>query len=138
MTSRLRTALSVARLLPVFLALGALKRLVPLQTLARWSWRPSRPWRGADAARITTLVLRTGSVAGVPDRDCLQRSLLLYRELSRSGLNPELVVGFRTVRERVQGHAWVRVGGVTMAEPSAAVEMFVPALRFGARGAAIT
>lgn len=133
--SRLRTAAVVCRLLPWFLAFGALKRFIALPTLVRWSWR--RPTRNAsrrDAAGIAAYVLRAGALAGIPDRDCLQRSLLLYRELSAAGLGPELAVGFERVDGGVTGHAWVSVQGDVIGERGLDQTRFVPILRFGERG----
>ena len=133
--SRLRTAVIVCRLLPWFLALGVLKRFVALPTLARWSWRAPRRIAGVpDAARIAAYVLRTGALAGIPDRDCLQRSLLLYRELSGAGLGPELAVGFQQVNGSVTGHAWVSVQGRVVGEKDLDQARFAPILRFGERG----
>jgi len=138
--SRWRTAFAVCRLLPWFLALGALKRLVSVPTLARWSWRQPRGHRADDphlVASIASCVLRTGTIAGVPDRDCLQRSLLLYRELSAAGLRPELAVGFQRVNGTLSGHAWVTVAGVVVAEPELDESSFEPMMRFGESGAPI-
>jgi hypothetical protein len=133
--SRLRTAVSVCRLLPWFLAFGVLKRFVALPTLARWSWRaPKRKAATPDAARIAAYVLRAGALAGVPDRDCLQRSLLLYRELSGAGLGPELAVGFQQENGGVTGHAWVSVRGAVIGERDLDQSRFAPILRFGERG----
>ena len=135
-SSRIRTAAALCRLLPWFLALGALKRVVPLHTLARWSWSPARrASRAPDPARIASTVLRAGALAGVPDRDCLQRSLLLYRELSRAGLGPELAVGFQRVDGALAGHAWVTIDGLVVGERDLNPARFAPILRFGARGA---
>jgi hypothetical protein len=74
-------------------------------------------------------------MAGVPDRDCLQRSLVLYRELSHHGFAPVLVIGFRRSGMGAPGHAWVVSGGEVIAEPPAALRQFEPVLRFGAQGA---
>jgi hypothetical protein len=71
---------------------------------------------------------------GWADRDCLQRSLLLYRVLSHVGADPTLVVGFKRTNGRIRGHAWVTVHGHTLVEPEAQLLEFSPALRFGLRG----
>jgi hypothetical protein len=125
----------LARLLATFSALGVLKHLVSLPTLVRWaSQAPSgRTARAADD--IASDVVRAGAFGGWPDRDCLQRSLLLYRELARAGWRPELVVGFERGSAGLLGHAWVRAGGRVIADGDAAVARFEPALVFGADGA---
>ncbi len=133
-TSRVRRGVRLGRLLAFFSALGVLKHIVPLPTLARWAWQPPArpPHRGADD--IASEVLRAGAFGGWPDRDCLQRSLLLYRELARAGFGPELVVGFERGRDGVRGHAWVRARGRVIAEAETAVSRFEPALVFGEGG----
>ena len=137
-STKLSTAAAVGRLLPRFLAFGILKRVVPLPTLARWAWRGPRPARAADLTRIASVVLRTGAVAGVPDRDCLQRSLLLYGELSAAGLEPVLTVGLRREDGRLTGHAWVSVNGTVVAEPQLDAGGFETLARFGAEGAPLS
>jgi hypothetical protein len=127
-------ALAVGRLLPLYVALGALKHVVPVQTLARWAWRPpARPADPDQVRRAVARVWRTQSLLNLGDRDCLQRSLLLYRELSRLGADPTLTIGFRHSAQRVQGHAWVTTRNDLVAEP-AGVTGYVPAIRFGREG----
>lgn len=134
MRSRWRTAAAICRLAPWYVVLGAVKRFVPLPTLVRWSYQPARSRSGADPRQIAANVLRTGDLTGIPDRDCLQRSLVLYRELSGAGLNPELAVGFRHADGRLAGHAWVSVAGRIVAEPDLDASEFTQILRFGERG----
>jgi hypothetical protein len=83
-------------------------------------------------------VLRTGTVAGMPDRDCLQRSLLLYGELAAAGLQPVLTVGLRRQDGRLLGHAWVCVNGAVVAEPELDAARFETLASFGAGGAPLT
>jgi hypothetical protein len=103
----------VLRLAPVYAALGLAKHLVRVDRLARWAWRdPSgTPGTRPEQQRVVSLVLRLGSLLGQPDRDCLQRSLLIYRELSRLGEDPRLFVAFRHEGARLVGHAWVECDG---------------------------
>lgn len=133
-SSRWRTALAVCRLLPWFLAFGVLKRRVALPTLVRWAWRRPRDGPRADPSRIASLVLRTGAIAGTPDRDCLQRSLLLYRELAAGGLQPVLAVGLERMSGRLTGHAWVSLDGTALAEPDCDPARFETVVRFGEGG----
>ncbi|MFI5178408.1 MAG: lasso peptide biosynthesis B2 protein [Vicinamibacterales bacterium] len=134
---RVSTAFGIGRLLPMYAAFGALRYVVPLPTLARWAWRS--PSGGRDLAREQRIVARVAWVQARtarlrPRGDCLHRSLLLYRELSRSGADPILVVGFRQAHGRMEGHAWVLADGGPVAESPAAVEAFTPALAFGRKG----
>ena len=81
-----RTATTMARLLPAYVAAGALKHLLPLPVLVRWAWRPAaRPRDRREQMRLVACIVKVSKTLGAADRDCLQRSLLLYRELSRSG-----------------------------------------------------
>lgn len=132
---RLRSAWDIARLLPLFVSFGILKHLVPIRRLVRLAWHPPVPLPHPDAMqRVASLILRIGTFAGWPDRDCLQRSLLLYRELSRLGGQPELVVGFRRSGANLVGHSWVTLDGRLVAEDARGLDAFVPALRFGSHG----
>ena len=131
-------ALAIGRLLPLYVALGALKRVVPVQTLARWAWRPpAGPPDPERVRRAVARVWRTQGLLNLGDHDCLQRSLLLYRELSRLGADPTLTIGFRHSAQHLQGHAWVTTPGEAVevvAEP-AGVTGYVAAIRFGRNGA---
>jgi hypothetical protein len=135
----LRAAWEVGRLLPTFVLFGLLKRLVSIRRLARMAWRAPLPACAPDAERLATArVLRAGAIAGWPDRDCLQRSLVLFRELSRLGANPELVVGFKPGDGGVEGHAWVTVRGRPVADELEGIAGFVPSLKFGPGGQLIS
>jgi hypothetical protein len=79
--------------------------------------------------------VRLSKLLRISDRDCLQRSLLLYRLLSAAGADPELVVGLREYDGKIIGHAWVLVDGKSPVEPESALLRFSPVLRFGAQGA---
>lgn len=132
---RARDAADVLSLLPVYLMFGVLKHAVPLPRLARWAWRGGAAAPDASAAaRAVSAAVRIGRWLGVADRDCLQRSLLLYRELSRAGLQPRLVMAFRRDEAGVRGHAWVESGGPARPVPAEDVSSYVVALSFGAGG----
>jgi hypothetical protein len=130
----------VGRLLPAFVVLGLLKHLVPLHWLARWAWCPPivGPRNLATEQRLSASILRLSQLTGLPDRDCLHRSLLLYRVLSRAGADPSLVVGFRRIDGRILGHAWVVVDGRTVIEAETDLLEFSPAFGFGPRGALLS
>src|SRR5262249_34548422 len=135
-SNRLKTGLIVGRLLPAYLLLGLLKHLVPLRWLARWAWCHPRGLHHREAERcLTASVLRLSQLTGLPDRDCLQRSLLLYRVLSRAGAEPTLVVGFDRIDGRILGHAWVTTDGHAVIEREADLLRFSPTFSFGTRGA---
>lgn len=128
---RIRTAAAVTRLIPIYLALGVAKRIVPLPRLVRWMSRRRGAGRREHASTIVSRVLRASALAGVPDRDCVQRSLLLLRELSSAGFSPELSIGLRREGDRLSGHAWVTVDGQVVAEPEPDLSAFVQIVKPG-------
>jgi Transglutaminase-like superfamily len=134
--NRLKTGLIMGRLLPAYVLVGLLKHIIPLRWLVRWAWCPPAGPRDCEAEhRSAASVLRLSQLIGLPDRDCLQRSLLLYRLLSRAGADPTLVVGFDRINGRIFGHAWIIVDGHTVIEPEAELLRFSPTFTFGSRGA---
>ena len=136
--SRLRrcsTALAVGRLAALYIVFGLIKHAVPLAVLARFVWRRPRGTRNRSAeVRLVARVIRARHLCREMDRDCLQRSLLLYRELSRVGADPMLIVGFRRAENGLRGHAWVIVDGEALAEEAPASAQFVPTFGFGRGG----
>jgi len=134
-SSQLRNILVLGRLLPVYVVLGLFKHLVPLRRLVQWAWCPPAGPRNRDAELLLTAgVVRISHLRGLRDRDCLQRSLLLYRVLSRAGADPTLVVGFQRLDSQIVGHAWVVADGNPVVETDADLVRFSPAIRFGAQG----
>lgn len=133
---RLAGGLAVIGLLPAYMAYGFLKHVVPLKRLARWAWRrPRAGRRDRDAERLLAArVLRASRLAGASDRDCLQRSLLLYHVFSRAGAEPKLLVGFRRVDGQTIGHAWVAVDGRSVIEGDAEWSEYAAIQVFGAHG----
>jgi hypothetical protein len=116
-----------------FLGLRVVKRIVPMPILVRWMHRRHRgPVK--DARQVTGCVVRAGFLVGAPARDCLERSLLLFRELSAAGWKPELVVGVRSEPGGLDGHAWVLLQGSIIGEPELDPSEFTQVIRFGDRG----
>jgi hypothetical protein len=129
------TALALLRLFPAYLAFAIFKHALALPRLARLAWRQPRGGTNADRrTRAIARVVRMRQLVPIADGDCLQKSLLLYRELSREGADPVLLVGFRSVDGMVQGHAWVEVDGKAIADDAEDGGPFTPALRFGSGG----
>jgi len=138
-SNQIRTVLDGFRIVPAYVLLGLLKHLVPLRSLAKWTWsETSGPRDRVAERRLTANVLRLSKLLRIADRDCLQRSLLLYRLLSAVGADPELIVGFREQDGKIIGHAWVLVDDVSLVEPQSDLVRFSPAFRFGARGALLS
>ena len=138
-SNQIRTVLDGLRIVPAYVLLGLLKHVVPLRSLAKWTWCETTVPRDRLAERrLTANVLRLSKLLRIEDRDCLQRSLLLYRLLSAAGADPELVVGFREQDGKIIGHAWVLVDDVSIIERQSCLVRFSPAFRFGARGALLS
>lgn len=114
--------------------LPALKHIMPLQSLVRLMWakpvKSERPAEGKDS--ITVLV---GLIYGrfYTERNCLERSLLLYRYLSMNRVCPELLVGMEKVGDEWRGHAWVLADGRPVGEPESELKKFTPLFTYGDR-----
>src|SRR5262245_50325727 len=133
--SQLRTATGLTRLVWAYFAFGALRHLVSLDTLARWAWRRPRGARNiAREQRIIAQSIKLGHLSRTGDRNCLQRSLLLYRELSRAGADPSLVIGFEPNNHEVTGHAWIVIDGRPVAESPTLIARLTPTCAFGRHG----
>jgi hypothetical protein len=135
LANRARLGLAVGRLLPVYVLFGVMKHLLPLRWLVRLAWQYPVGRRDQEVERRAAAnVWRLSQLAGLSDHDCLQRSLVLYRLLSRAAANPTLVVGLRRSDGCVEGHVWVIVDGHAVSEPDPGLLHFWPVLVFGWRG----
>jgi len=98
------------------LCLPVLKRTLSVAVLARLMWSdaaaPNRP--APRIAHVRRIMLIGGRV--LVSRNCLERSLVLYRLLSREGAKPSLVLGTTLENRTVIGHAWVEVNGVRIGD----------------------
>jgi hypothetical protein len=118
------------------LTLPLLKWIVPLPRLARLMWaaggqRERDPAREEQIATLAEAI--SGRRGGRRLDNCLERSLVAYRFLSRAGAEPELVVGV-SHDEPVRGHVWVRLDGEPLRD---SVDEFEEVTAFGAQGALI-
>lgn len=115
------------------LVLPVLKRALPLDTLARAMGRR----RGSAAEEEQVLRLASwiyGSRPLTGGDNCLERSLLLYRYLSRTNPEVRLVLGFRNGGQAVEGHAWVVAGDRPMAADTDERGAYAPLVSFGRDG----
>ena len=105
----------VLRALVWRVALPVLKYLLPIGTLTRLMWVQPRSRAGRPAGR-PDVVLNAWRNGGrlLVSPNCLERSLLLYRLLSREGANPTIVFGVDRGTETVAGHAWVEIDGAVV------------------------
>jgi len=133
---RLKKGAAIGRLLPTYLLFGVLKHFIPLEWLVRWAWSPSTGPRDHEAQKyLVACASRLNRLLGSSDRDCVQRSLLLYKMLSRAGVEPRLVVGFDRTNGLIIGHAWIVIDGCPIMESEDDLRRFSPAFSFGPRGA---
>lgn len=131
---RIRTAATIARLALLYAAFLLLRRVVALERLTRWAWvAPTAPRDHAAERRLAAQVSRLSRLVHAR-ADCMPRSLVLYRELSRRSADPQLVVGFARRRESLVGHAWVVVDGVPVDETHELLASLTGVCTFGARG----
>ena len=118
------------------LALPVLKWMLPLPRLAALMWAGTER-RVRDTAReqqITTLARGlSGRRGGRTFDNCLERSLVAYRFLSRVGAEPHLVIGVSRDTP-IRGHAWVRLDGEPLGDR---VDEFEEVTAFGPEGALI-
>ena len=124
------------RMLAWRLVLPVLKRFVSVATLARVMRR--RPAPGADEARVIRLASWIyGPRPLTGGKNCLERSLVLYRYLSQANPEARLVVGFRNGGHAVEGHAWVAVGSRSMGADTDERGAYAPVVSFGPGGRTI-
>lgn len=121
------------------LALPMLKHVLSMQALARlMSRRSERARSQSEEASIISLSRRVTRFRPLPGRNnCLERSLLAYRFLSKAGADPRLVVGVKRLRDGVEGHVWVIVDGIPIHDSDLALAQFVPIVEFGPNGAPV-
>jgi hypothetical protein len=115
--------------------LPVLKRALPLRRLVRLMWAQGPASQSEPEARHIVALSSSLTRLGFRRRsNCVERSLLAYRFLSRAGADPRLVVGVGNVNGKIAGHAWVTVDGVPVHEPPEAVACFAPLIEFGRGG----
>jgi hypothetical protein len=127
-------ALLAVRLLGWRLALAVLKRTVPIETLVRLMATP-----GGRSTRDTRRIVELVNWLYAPRRNrelgnCLDRSLVLYRFLSRNEPGTRLVLGMRRGSSELEGHAWVIAGDRAIGATPANAGGFVPLATFAADG----
>jgi len=136
--SPLRSASDVwlaVRMLLWSAALPLLKRVVPLARLARVMSVEHALDVDPRATERIVLIAEAIYRGRVSLRDnCLERSLILYRFLSRSGADPRLIVGVRKGVADVTGHVWVVVEDRPLDGDPAALGAFTELVVFGAGG----
>jgi len=111
--------------------LPVLERVMPLPTLIRLM--TARPDRRSDrdirAQRVVDLAERVFGVRG-SDQNCLERSIVTYRYLSKLGADPQLVIAIRKGTTPARGHAWVTMNEMPVHDSPAALHDFESLVSF--------
>ena len=121
------------------IVLPVLKRALPLPRLARLMWAPPSG-KQREPGREEQIATLARGLSGRRERarfdNCLERSLVAYRYLSRAGAEPELVVGVARNEDDggVRGHAWIRLDGRPFHEPARSLDGFDELTAFGHDG----
>ncbi|HOS92053.1 MAG TPA: lasso peptide biosynthesis B2 protein [Armatimonadota bacterium] len=97
----------------LLLVAGPAYRLLPTNTFLRWWTPPPRRRCGMRVVDVDGLARAVDDVLAVSRRrNCLTRSLMLYRMLRRRGVEVELRIGVRREgAEGIAGHAWLLLDG---------------------------
>jgi Transglutaminase-like superfamily len=124
------------RIISWALFLPILKRIVPIKSLAKFLWSPSKKEKTPELEKKVAILVRWLYHFILPQKTCLERSLLLYHFLSKVNADPRLVTGMRRAEDHSwKGHAWILVGGKLFEESNASVEDFKTIAVFGPGGA---
>lgn len=119
------------------LALPVLKHALPLPRLVRlMALNPATaPAPGRHPDELLKLAWWSSRLqAWRFPRNCLERSLVAYRYMGRSGESASLVVGGRHVGDDFSGHVWIEIGGEPIGEAPATLQDLTPIVEFDPRG----
>lgn len=123
-----------ARILAAALIVRLAKYVVPLPRLVAAMTPPPQADGSRDRRRESRIALFAGwSARVVRPRDagnCLERSVVLYRELARAHARPRLCIGFRREDSTILGHAWVLVDGAPVADSAHVCDRYEVAMVF--------
>ena len=101
---------------------------VQQRTLVRWPVRStgatSRPQ--IDEAREAAVAIDLAARRGIWRANCLQRSVVLWRELLRLGVHGDLRIGVGPGTAQPKMHAWVEVADVVVNDAPDVGEQFRP------------
>src|SRR3954452_17426101 len=120
--------------------LPALKRMVPVRSLARLMHAPAGVLP-RDPAREARIVMFARWAARVPrwksGGNWLERGLIAYRYLGAAGAAPTLVIGMGHNDVGVIGHAWVLVDGRPAGETETSLAAYTPVFAFAPDGSLV-
>jgi hypothetical protein len=114
--------------------LPVLERVVPMPTLVRlMGYHPRVRDRNGEPQRIVELAERVFDNPS-SSQNCLGRSMVTYRYLSKTSVEPQLVIAFRKGAAPVVGHAWVTVDALPVHDSPDALDEFEPLVIFSSAG----
>ncbi len=127
------------RMLGWALVLPLLTRRVPLDRLVSvmcmGAGRRGTPGAAVTAADVAGIARWAHRFArGARGDNCLQRSLLVYRQLAAIGVEPVLRIGARPGGERLEGHVWVTVEDVPVHDQPEDLAGYVTLTAYGPVG----
>lgn len=113
--NRVRLAALALRTLEERVRVGVLLRTCPLDQCLQTLDRDPRSVRYSpdEIGRVTGRLLKNRKR---PRTTCLQRALVRYSMLRRSGHTPTFLVGIDPDLDELEGHAWVLLDGVAFWE----------------------
>lgn len=115
--------------------LPLLKRRMPLPRLVALMAAKGDPAASGRALRRVVFVVDAVLRLRGGDRNCLERSLLLYRFLGAQERTPELRIGFvRDGSASLVGHAWVTIDGEPVGEADHPSQLYDELLAFAGDG----
>lgn len=124
-----------ARILGLALFVRVMKYVLPLPRLVRAMTPAVRPGARDRERERRIATFSRWAARLVRPRDagsCLERSVVIYRELTRAHATPRLCIGFRRDGTDVAGHAWVIVDGMPVADSPAVCDAYDVAMAFDA------
>ena len=89
--------------------------------------------RHGRAQRIADLAERVFGLRN-SDQNCLERSMVSYRYLSKAGADPQLVIAVRKGTAPARGHAWVTVDGMPVHDSPSVLHDFESLVTFDSAG----
>jgi Transglutaminase-like superfamily len=101
-----------------------LVRLAPLQPAGSWAGLPAQP--EVEAAWRVAAIQEAVSRHLPWQASCLEKSLVLWWQLGRSGITAEMRIGARKEAGRFEAHAWVELGNVVLNDSGETHMHFAP------------
>lgn len=93
--------------------------------LRRWASRGKTCQNAEQEIRIARSTYRLWLRRTARRGTCLTRSCVLWAVLLRRGISTKICTGFRKRDGKLEGHAWVEYGGISLNEKTSALDTYV-------------